>query len=107
MSEDESKDLSLRELVRHSLTMQEQQRIDNVELTKVVYNIAGDMKVYNEQHANIIQHLIDSKKDIGDCQTDIDKYKADRNKIIGMSWWGAALGTLGGIGELILHFFKK
>ena len=107
MSEDETKDLSLRELVRHSLSMQEDQRKDNAELTKLVYGIAGDMKVYNEQHLNLTQHIIDGRKDIGDCQKDIDKYKADRNKIIGMSWWGAALGTLGGIGELILHFLKK
>ena len=46
MSDQEANDMTLRELVRHSLNMLEQQREDNDKRTEMLYSIVGDMKAF-------------------------------------------------------------
>ena len=109
MSEQEAQNTPLRELVRHSLTMQEQQREDSLELTKMVYSIAGDMKAYTAEHKNHAQYIIDNANAILKIQNEMKTYQSDKDMILGASklvTWLGGIGGLCGIGAFLLHLFK-
>lgn len=110
MSEKEAEDLSLRELVRHSLNMLEQQKKDSDVRAELLYNISGDMKVFAEQHKTHTQHIIDNAKkifDLDQAQKTLKETQDTMNGAVTFAKWFAGIGGFAGIVAAILNWFKS
>ena len=109
MSKEEAQDMTLRELVRHNLTMLEQVKKEADDRTRMLYDISGDIRVFAEQNKSHAKYIIDNSRDIRDLKVAHNNLKETQDNTSGavkLAAWLGGIGGISGLGALFINWLK-
>ncbi len=86
------------------MTPQQEAKLDQI--YAIALRSEGRLDVHEEKFKSHFTAITGNAKEINDVKEIATGYVADRNKAIGVTWIGAILGAITGVGALIISIYK-